>query len=48
MIFFMGGGGGGGGVVEGVVFAGRRELKIFGTVFRDIGKNMVGKRYFQH
>ena len=31
-----------------VVFAGRREMKIFSTVFRDFGKNRVGKRYFQH
>ena len=31
-----------------VVFAGGREMKIFNTVFRDCGKNMVGKRYFQH
>ena len=23
-------------------------MKIFSTVFRDFGKNMVGKRYFQH
>ena len=29
-------------------FAGGREIKIFSTVFRDFGKNMVGKRYFQH
>ena len=29
-------------------FAGGREMKIFSTVFRDFGKNMVGKRYFQH
>ena len=41
----MGGRGGGGG--EGVVFAGGREMKIFSTVFRDFGKDMVGKRYFQ-
>ena len=32
----------------GVVFAGGREMKIFITVFRDFGKNIVGKRYFQH
>ena len=32
---------------EGVVFAGGREMKIFSTVFRDFGKDMVGKRYFQ-
>ena len=32
----------------GVVFAGGREMKIFITVFRDFGKTMVGKRYFQH
>ena len=32
----------------GVVFAGGRKMKIFSTVFRDFGKNMVGKRYFQH
>ena len=31
-----------------VVFAGGQEMKIFSTVFRDFGKNMVGKRYFQH
>ena len=31
-----------------MVFAGGREIKIFSTVFRDFGKNMVGKRYFQH
>ena len=41
-------GGEGGGRGEGVVFAGGREMKIFSTVFRDFGKNMVGKRYFQH
>ena len=29
-------------------FAGGREMKIFSTVFRDFGKNTVGKRYFQH
>ena len=23
-------------------------MKIFSTIFRDFGKNMVGKRYFQH
>ena len=23
-------------------------MKNFSTVFRDFGKNMVGKRYFQH
>ena len=33
---------------EGVVFAGGREIKIFSTAFRDFGKNMVRKRYFQH
>ena len=32
----------------GVVFPGGREMKIFSTVFRDFGKNMVGKWYFQH
>ena len=31
-----------------MVFAGGREIKIFSTVFRDFGKNMVGKRYLQH
>ena len=31
-----------------VVFVGRREMKIFSTVFWDFGQNMVGKRYFQH
>ena len=30
---------------RGVVFAGGREMTIFSTVFRDFGKNMVGKRY---
>ena len=35
-------------VREGVAFAGGQEMKIFSTVFRDFGKNMVGKRYFQH
>ena len=32
----------------GVVFAGGQEMKIFSTVFRDFGKRMVGKWYFQH
>ena len=32
----------------GVVFAGGREMKFFCTVFRDFGKNVVGKQYFQH
>ena len=41
-------GGGGGRGRGGVVFAGGWEMKIFGTVFLDFGKNMVGKRYFQH
>ena len=40
--------GGGGGERGGVVFAGGWEMKIFSTVFLDFGKNMVGKRYFQH
>ena len=31
----------------GIVFASGREMKIFSTVFRDFGKNMVRKRYFQ-
>ena len=31
-----------------VVFAGGREIKNFSTVFRDLGKYMLGKRYFQH
>ena len=31
-----------------VVFAGGRVMKIFNTVFRDCGKNMVGKWYFQY
>ena len=31
-----------------VVFAGGREIKIFTTVFRDLGKYMLGKWYFQH
>ena len=30
------------------VFPGTREMKIFSTVFQDLGKNMVGKRYFLH
>ena len=33
---------------RGVVFAGGREIKIFSKVFPGFGKNMVGKRYFQH
>ena len=32
----------------GVEFADGREMKIFSKVFRNFGKNMVGKRYFQH
>ena len=36
------------GLRGGVVFSGGRKMKIFSTVFRDFGKNMVGKRYFQH
>ena len=43
---FEGGGGGGGG--GGVVFAVEQEMKIFSTIFRDFGKNMVVKRYLQH
>ena len=31
-----------------VVFAGGREIKIFSTVFRDLGKYMLWKLYFQH
>ena len=31
-----------------VVFAGGREINIFTTVFRDLRKYMLGKRYFQH
>ena len=31
-----------------VVFGGGREMKIFNTVFRGLGKYMLGKRYFQH
>ena len=31
-----------------VVFAGGREMKIFTTVFRDLGKYMLEKWYFQH
>ena len=31
----------------GIVFASGREMKIFSTVFRDFGKNMVRKRYFK-
>ena len=30
-----------------VVFSGGREIKIFSSVFRVFGKNMVEKRYFQ-
>ena len=30
----------------GVVFGSRQEMKIFSTVFRDFGKNMVGKTVF--
>ena len=40
LLFAKGGGG--------VVFVGGWEMKIFSTLFRDFGKNMVGKRYFQH
>ena len=31
-----------------VVFAVGREIKIFSTVFRDLGKFLLGKRYIQH
>ena len=31
-----------------VVFSSGWEINICSTVFRDLGKNMVGKRYFQH
>ena len=31
----------------GIAFAGGQEVKIFVTVFRDFGKNMVKKQYFQ-
>ena len=31
---------------RGVVFGSRQEMKIFSTVFRDFGKNMVGKTVF--
>ena len=31
-----------------VVFAGGREMKIFTTVFRDLGKYILGKWYFQN
>ena len=31
-----------------VAFAGGREIKIFTMVFRDLGKYMLGKWYFQH
>ena len=31
-----------------VVFTGGREIKISSTVFRDLGKYMLGKRFFQH
>ena len=31
-----------------VVFAGGQEMKIFGMVFQDLGKYMLGKRCFQH
>ena len=30
-----------------VVFAGGRKMKIFSTVFRDLGKYMLRKWYFQ-
>ena len=40
--------GGRGGVGGSEVFAGGQEMKIFSTVFRDSGKKMVGKQYFQH
>ena len=36
---------GGGGSV---VFVDGPEMKIFSTLFRDFGKNMVGKRYPPH
>ena len=32
----------------GGLFSGGREIKIYSLVFRDFGKNMVEKRYFQH
>ena len=31
-----------------VVFGVGQEIKIFTTVFRDLGKYMLGKWYFQH
>ena len=31
-----------------IVFSGGREIKIYSLVFRDFGKHMVEKRYFQH
>ena len=31
-----------------VAFASGREMKVFSPVFRDFGKNMVRKLYFQH
>ena len=37
-----------GGRALGVVSAGGQEMRTFSTVFRDFGKNMVWKRYFQH
>ena len=33
---------------DGVVFHGGGEMKIFSAVFRDFGKKMFWKRYFQH
>ena len=48
---FIGGegkGGGEGGEGGGLLFAGGRGMKIFSTVFRGFGKNMVGKRYLEH
>ena len=32
----------------GVVFSVGEEIKVFSSVFRGFGKNMVEKRYFQH
>ena len=47
---FIGGEGkeGEGGEGGSLLFAGGRGMKIFSTVFRGFGKNMVGKRYLEH
>ena len=47
-VFFMHPPNMGGGGEQGIVFAGGWEMKIFSAVFRDFGKNIVRKWYFQH